>query len=115
MRLPKVDGQWGDIDVEKVSKMVDAFIENGFTAWMYHNFTSEDCTKKFLVERHPRESFTLATKLPASFLKCKEDRDVIFNKQLEKTGAGYFDYYLLHDMNTTSFDLFEKEKLISIK
>lgn len=47
-------------------------------------------TKTALVERHPRDSFTLADKLHAGFIETKEDRDRIFNEQLRKTGAEYF-------------------------
>ena len=89
------------IDLELVNQMVDTFLERGFTyfdtAWMYCNFQSEEATKECLVKRHPRDSFTLATKLHAGFIKTKEDRDRIFNEQLRKTGVDYFDYYLLHD------------------
>ncbi len=101
MRMPLIDRtNAADVDVEQVSKMVDMFLERGFTyfdtAWMYNGFNSENVVKKALVERHSRESFTLATKLHAGFINTKEDRDKIFNEQLQKTGAGYFDYYLIH-------------------
>ncbi len=101
MRMPLIDKtNDADVDVEQVSKMVDMFLEIGFTyfdtAWMYNGFNSENVVKKALVERHSRESFTLATKLHAGFINTKEDRDKIFNEQLQKTGAGYFDYYLIH-------------------
>ncbi len=104
MRLPKKDpNKDGDIDIEEMKKMVDLFLERGFTyfdtAWMYCEFKSEDAAKEALVDRHPREKFTLATKLHYAFLKTKEDRDRIFEEQLRKTGAGYFDYYLIHDVN----------------
>lgn len=103
MRLPRLDPSKQDsIDIETMSKMVDYFMEQGFTyfdtAWMYCGFKSEDVTKEALVKRHPRESFTLADKLHGGFFNTPEGMDEIFNKQLEKTGAGYFDYYLLHDI-----------------
>ena len=96
MRLPLLDANdAGSIDLETTKKMVDAFMERGFTyfdtAWMYCNFKSENAAKEALVDRHPRDTFTLATKLHAGYLKTKEDRDRIFNEQLKKTGAGYFD------------------------
>ena len=104
MRLPLFDGEdQKSIDYEQVNQMVDTFMERGFTyfdtAYMYHNFISERVLKSAVVERHPRESFTVATKLPISHLKKAEDMERIFNEQLEKTGAGYFDYYLLHSLN----------------
>jgi len=113
MRLPlnnKTDN--ADVDVEQVSKMVDMFLERGFTyfdtAWMYNGFNSENVARQALVERHPRESFTLSTKLHAGFINSLEDRDKIFNEQLKKTGAGYFDYYLLHGIERGLLPLYEK-------
>ena len=111
MRLPSLDpNDPAQIDFELVNKMVDTFIEKGFTyfdtAWMYNAFKSEVAARECLVKRHPRDSYTLATKLHAGFLKNKEDRDRIFNEQLEKTGVTYFDYYLLHDINTHSIETY---------
>lgn len=113
MRLPSLDpNDAGKIDLNLTEAMVDAYLERGFhyfdTAWMYCNFQSENAVKEALVKRHPRDSFTLTTKLHAGFLEKKEDRDKIFNAQLEKTGAGYFDYYWLHDINAHSIEVFEK-------
>ena len=113
MRMP-VNGPMNqaDVDVEQVKKMVDLFIENGFTyfdtAWMYNNFASEGVAKAALVDRYPRDRFTLATKLHNAFFNSFEDRDKIFNEQLRKTGAGYFDYYLLHGIEAGSYPHFEK-------
>mgnify|MGYP000558056859 CR=1 FL=1 len=108
MRLPLLDqNDAGSIDIEETKRMVDTFLEKGFTyfdtAWMYCAFKSEEATKTALVERHPRDSFTLADKLHAGFIETKEDRDRIFNEQLRKTGAEYFDYYLLHDVGTDHY------------
>lgn len=112
MRLPELSQEQlekipseqviGNIDVEQTKKMVDVFLERGFTyfdtAWMYCGFNSENATKAALVDRYPRDSYTLATKLHGGFIETKEDRDKIFNEQLKKTGVTYFDYYLLHDI-----------------
>lgn len=111
MRLPmKEDGGNSVIDIELVKSMVDKFIERGFTyfdtAWMYCNFKSEDAVYEALVKRHARNTFTLATKLHAGFIKTKEDRDKIFNEQLRKTGAGFFDYYLLHDVGEDHYKVY---------
>lgn len=113
MRLPLTDPNKGDsIDIELTKKMVDTFIEKGFTyfdtAWMYCGFKSEEAAKEALVSRHPRDSFTLASKLPAQFMETKEDRDRIFNEQRRKTGVEYFDYYLLHDVNAGHLPTFDK-------
>lgn len=105
MRLPNFpegSARAGEIDIEQMKRMVDVFLAEGFTyfdtAWMYCNFRSESATKEALVDRYPRERFTLADKLHAAYLKSKDDRDAIFNEQLRKTGVSYFDYYMLHDM-----------------
>ena len=112
MRLPLTDeNNAASIDIDTVKKMVDEFIDRGFlyfdTAWMYCGGKSEEATKEFLVSRYPRDKFTLTTKLPAYMLKSEADRDKIFNEQLRRTGAGYFDYYLLHDVNSNSIKTFE--------
>ena len=113
MRLPVLNPEDpASVDVEHLKKMVDLFLERGFTyfdtAWMYNDFASEKAAKAALVDRHPRESFTLATKLHSAFFKTLEERDEIFNTQLEKTGVKFFDYYLLHDIEDASFKKFEK-------
>jgi len=109
MRLPQLDEQdVTSIDYEQLNKMVDAFLERGFTyfdtAYMYHNFISEKVLKKCLIERHPRESYTVATKMPTMFLEKEEDLERIFTEQLEKTGAEYFDYYLLHNLGVKNYE-----------
>ena len=113
MRLPLLDpNDPGKIDIEQTKEMVDTFLERGFTyfdtAWMYCAFKSEEATKEALVKRHPRDSYTLATKLHAGFIQTKEDRDKIFNEQLKKTGVEYFDYYLLHDIGMEHYEIYKK-------
>ena len=110
MRLPlKEDGV--TIDTERTAAMADEFLKKGFTyfdtAYGYHGGESERALKKAVIERHPRESFTVATKLPAWMIKEKADVDKIFNDQLEKTGAGYFDYYLLHAVSKDKLDVYD--------
>lgn len=113
MRLPLTNpDDGGSIDLEETKKMVDRFLEKGFTyfdtAWMYCNFKSEEAVKEVLVSRHDRDAFTLTTKLHSGFIKTLEDRDKIFNEQRRKTGVDYFDYYLLHDINTHSLEVYKK-------
>lgn len=113
MRLPSLDSNDpSKIDIEQIKQMIDIYLKKGFsyfdTAWMYCGFASENAVKETLVDRYPRDSFTLTTKLHAGFIKTKDDRDRIFNEQLKKTGAEYFDYYLLHDINTHSIDVYNK-------
>ena len=107
MRLPKN----GDvIDVEQTKVMVDKFLEAGFTyfdtAWAYQG--SEDAIRQALVERYPRESYTLATKL-AAWLgeQTKEAAEAQFETSLQRTGAGYFDFYLLHNLGKDHTHFFD--------
>lgn len=113
MRLPLTNpDEASSIDVEQVKEMVDAFIQNGFTyfdtAWMYCGFQSECAAKEALVDRYPRDSYTLADKLHAGYIKTREDRDKIFNEQLRKTGVEYFDYYLLHDIGVDHYKIYQE-------
>lgn len=113
MRLPSLDpNDPSKIDLEQTKQMVDIFIEKGFTyfdtAWMYCGFQSESATKEVLVDRHSRDSYTLATKLHAGYIKTKEDRDRIFNEQRKKTGVSFFDYYLLHDVGVEHYEIYKK-------
>lgn len=108
MRLPVIDGNMEHIDQEQVCKMVDLFLERGFTyfdtAWAYHNGKSEEAVKEALVKRHPRESFLLASKLPTFAITAQEQVQQMFEQSLERSGAGYFDYYLLHNLNEFIYD-----------
>lgn len=98
MRLPKLES--GEIDVEQVKEMVDLFMAAGLTyfdtAYVYDNGKSEEAAKAALVDRYPRDKFTLATKLNARVATSAEDARQQLATSLERTGAGYFDYYLLH-------------------
>lgn len=110
MRLPLTDPENVEsINTEMLNKMVDTFLERGFTyfdtAYMYHNFKSEVALREALVKRHPRDSFTVASKLPTMFLKAKEDQDRIFSEQMEKCGVDYFDYYMLHNLGVDHYKI----------
>lgn len=108
MRLPLLDpNNDAAIDIEQLKTMVDIFMSKGFTyfdtAIMYNGFASQRAIKDALVDRYPRESYTLATKLHNSFFDTLEGRDRIFEEQLQQTGAGYFDYYLIHGIDAESY------------
>ena len=113
MRLPSLDpSDAGQIDIEQTKLMVDTFLDRGFTyfdtAWMYCNFKSEEAVKAAITSRIQRDRYTITTKLHSGFIKTREDRDKIFSEQLRKTGAGYFDYYWLHDVNSHSVAVYDK-------
>ena len=113
MRLPLLDpNDDASVDVEQVKEMVDLFISRGFTyfdtAIMYNGFASQRVAKEAIVDRYPRDSFTLATKLHSAFFNSFEERDKIFHEQLEQTGAGYFDYYLIHGVESSNYPKYEQ-------
>ena len=107
MRLP-VRSSPTDFDYEQLNRMVDAFLEAGYTyfdtSFVYHNGKSEEATRKALVERHPRDSFTVATKFPTFMLIPEEKIEETFQSQLDHLGVDYIDYYLLHNIQTVYYD-----------
>ena len=109
MRLPRLEG--GAIDIEQVKQMVDAFLDAGGTyfdtARAYGD--SEAAIRQALVERYPRERYQLATK-NAAWIKAKdaEEAKADFDISLEQTGAGYFDFYLIHNTGSTRTAVFDK-------
>ncbi len=111
MRLPKLPD--GKIDVDQTCEMVDRFIAAGGTyfdtAYVYDNGESEAATRKALVERHPRESYTLCTKINA-WMQCHDEESCKqqFYTSLERTGAGYFDYYLLHALQRNNYKKYDE-------
>lgn len=109
MRLPEKNGS---IDFDQLNPMVDLFLKNGFTyfdtAYVYHSGKSETAFKTAVVDRYPRNSFTIADKLPGWLLKTKEDVRRVFAEQLERTGAGYFDFYLLHNSETSNLKIYDE-------
>ncbi len=111
MRLPKLED--GSIDVEQTSEMVDRFIEAGGTyfdtAYVYDKGGSEEAIKKALIDRYPRDKFTLCTKLCA-WMSCLDEQSAKqqFYTSLERTGAGYFDYYLLHALQRSNYKKYDE-------
>lgn len=114
MRLPRTASD--EIDVAQTCKMVDMFLDAGFTyfdtAWAYPG--SEDAIRRALVERYPRDRYVLATK-NAAWINCRTREDALaqFETSLSRTGAGWFDFYLLHNLGESrthyfdDFDLWE--------
>ncbi|MBQ4474048.1 MAG: aldo/keto reductase [Lachnospiraceae bacterium] len=113
MRMPLLDeNDQTKVDVAQVERMADLFFERGFTycdtAWMYHDFMSEEVVGKAVVDRYPREAFTIATKMPDMMLTSEADVERIYEKQKEKLHVDYFDYYLIHDMNSENYEKAKK-------
>ncbi len=111
MRLPKKKGS-NEIDVGQTSRMVDEYLAAGGkyfdTAYVYTG--SEEATRKALVERHPRDSFYLASKLNAAAFGAKNEQEAKneIKVSLERSGAGYFDFYLLHGIDADNLANYDK-------
>jgi len=90
------------INQELFNQMTDYFLDAGFTyfdtAYPYHNQMSEAACKKALADRYNREDYIFADKMPTILVKSAQEYPMYFAQQLEKTGVGYFDYYLMHNM-----------------
>ena len=113
MRLPTLPGGTDkDIDIELVKKMVDLYLERGYTyfdtAFMYHGGMSEEALRQAVVERYPRERYTVTDKMPLWDIKGKQDYENIFQTQLKRTGLSYFDYYFLHGIGEGSLETLDK-------
>lgn len=113
MRLPMSEGTVGGegvVDTRQVCAMVDAFLEQGFcyfdTAHGYIAQKSEPTVRQCLVERHPRDRYLLTDKLSGTFFQTEEEIRPFFESQLEITGAGYFDFYLMHALNANQYQKF---------
>lgn len=107
MRLPTL-GEDSKVDLEQFKKMVDLFMERGFTyfdtSYVYHGGMSEAALKEALVDRYPRDRFTITTKLPLFLVKEKEDVRRFFQEQLTRLGTDYVDYYWLHAVNAAGYE-----------
>jgi Predicted oxidoreductases of the aldo/keto reductase family len=109
MRLPLKDSaDPKSVDHEHFNKMVDYYIENGFThfdtAYPYHRGMSESAFKACVAERYPREAYTLTDKMPTFMVRENADYQKLFEEQLSRCGVEYFDYYLLHALDMTRYE-----------
>ena len=111
MRLPK--NADGTIDIPQVCAMVDRFFAAGGTyfdtAYVYDDGGSEEAFRKAVADRYPREAYTIATKLNA-WLQAHDEQSAKqqFFTSLERTGAGYFDYYLLHALQRNNYTKYDE-------
>lgn len=109
MRMPILSKEDStSFDYKTIEKLFDEFLEKGFTyfdtAYTYHGYHAEEAVRKALVERHKRESFQLATKMPLRDFKDAKDLEKIFNEQLTNCGVDFFDFYLLHNMGVNVYE-----------
>ena len=113
MRLPVIDGDDSRIDETAAEQMVAYAMESGInyydTAWGYHNGQSELIMGR-LLQKYPRESYFLASKFPGYDLANMDKVEEIFEKQLEKCGVDYFDFYLFHNVCEMNIDAYLNPK-----
>ncbi|MBQ0134261.1 MAG: aldo/keto reductase [Clostridiales bacterium] len=109
LRLPKT-GE--DYDWKVLNEMVDLFLQRGGryfdTCYTYLNGNSELGLRRCLTERHSRDSYELAEKLPGYNCKSYEDCIRFFEEEQERCGVKDFDVYLLHWLNGKNYELAEK-------
>lgn len=107
MRLPK---KGMGIDVAQTAQMVDEFLDAGFTyfdtAYVYPG--SEEATRKALVERHPRDSYSITTKLYATVAPTRGFAEREIDTSLKRLGTSYVDYYLLHSLMGSNVKKYER-------
>ena len=115
MRLPKLAD--GSIDVPQVCEMADRFLAAGGTyfdtAFVYDGGRSEAAFKAAVADRYPRTAYTVATKLHATAAGCHDEQSAKqqFYTSLERMGAGYFDYYLLHAIQRVNYQKYDEYRL----
>ncbi len=105
MRFPTLES--GLIDMERTAKLIDIAIKSGVTyfdtAYNYHGGESEKAVGQILAN-YPRDSYTLATKLPVWKIEKREDALTLFNEQLEHLKTDHIDFYLLHALSYERFE-----------
>ena len=107
MRLPIVDGDYGNIDQERTTEMVHKAVEGGVnyfdTAYVYHREKSETALGKAL-EGGLRDKVRIATKSAIWMIEKTEDFDRMLDEQLERLQTDTIDFYLLHALNRNSWE-----------
>ena len=108
MRLPMKEGE---VDIPEFQKMADAFIAAGFnyfdTAHGYLDGKSEPAIKQVVTSRYPRSAYLLTDKLSGSYFNCEADIRPYFQSMLDACGVEYFDFFLMHALNASSFEKYK--------
>lgn len=105
MRWPQKRNEQGRqvIDQEEVNRLVDFALEHGVnyfdTSPVYLGGDSERATAEAL-NRHPRESWLIATKMSVFNATSYDDCVAMYNKSLDIFKTDHLDYYLLHGIGT---------------
>jgi uncharacterized protein len=107
-RLPTRDGKMfsPDIAEEEATRMVRYAIDQGVnyldTAYVYHDGNSERFLGRALQDGY-RERVRLATKSPIWMIEQPADFDRYLDEQLARLQTGYVDFYLMHGLNTKTW------------
>ncbi len=131
MRLPVKEGMSeSHIDYDKAQEIIDYAYAHGInyfdTAYRYHGGESENFIGQAL-KKYPRDTWYLASKYPGHMTEYKGNGvigftaglagrpdstvDGIFTDQLRKCQVDYFDFYLLHNVNEKSIDMYLNEEV----
>ncbi len=111
MRLPALPG--GEIDIPQMCEMADKFLAAGGTyfdtAYVYGEGKSEAAFKAAVADRYPRDAYTICSKINA-WQMCEDEASCKqqFFTSLERVGAGYFDYYLLHGLMPHNYKKYDE-------
>lgn len=108
MCLPQLDkDDYGSVDIGAVKRMADIFMENGFTyfetAAPYHRGSSETAFREAVVKRYPRSLYTITDRLSLFMIRDEKEMPAFFEKQLDRLGVDYVDYYWLHGLEGPSY------------
>jgi len=131
MRLPTV-GPDKQLCEEKAAELIEYAYKNGVnyfdTAFFYHEGNSEGFLGKTMA-KFPRDTWYLADKFPGNFMDIidgkmamdlesmgMENRTFnnpgeVFEHQLKSCGVEYFDFYLLHNVSESTYEIYTDEKL----
>lgn len=112
MRLPQKAGK---VDYPIAEAMVARAMKAGCnyfdTAYRYHDGESEKFVGEVL-SKYPRDSYYLVSKMPIIMMNSETDNARIFNEQLARTKAGYFDFYFLHWLNEAHWEKAQRIKTL---
>jgi hypothetical protein len=113
LRLPVFDeSKQAEIDMEAAQRTIDLFMEQGYnyfdTSYVYHSGNSEAALGKLLVDKYPRDSFLISTKMPLKWMRKPEEQETIFQEQLDRCHLEYFDFYLIHAIMRDTYELSKK-------
>jgi predicted aldo/keto reductase-like oxidoreductase len=122
MRMPVLEGKYGQINTKEAIRMIRYAIDNGVnyidTAWGYHDGQSEPLVGQALKDGY-REKVMLATKNPTWLIHKPEDWDYYLNEQLKRLQTDRVDFYLQHALDKKGWEKYKEfglwEKVMEAK